>query len=169
MSNRQIITNLSVGMPRSTECLAYTTLEIISAVLMKENTVNYPDIANCFQRRRLHRSRRAVSVDIHLRPRYTPRAQHDPRPRMIATAPSVHTTSRICAAGNSWIERSNQYTSIIWFSFAAAASLGLSHLSSFSRIYDSHPSTESLFRCQLFFVRHHETSVAQRGRRNEET
>jgi len=30
----------------------------------------------------------------------------------------------------------------------------ISHLSSFSRIYDSHPSTKSLFRCQLFFRCH---------------
>lgn len=96
---------------------------------MKENTVNYPDLANCFQRH-LHRSRRVVlststwvSGTHHTLNTILALASNDGY-----GAASVHTTSRICAAGNSWIERSNQYTSIIWFSFAAVASVG-------SRIY----------------------------------
>lgn len=156
------------------ETLAYATMEIISAVLMKENTVNYPDIANCSQRR-LHRSRVPYRRHPPGSPVHTLHVQHDPHPRLEWSlrrgAASVHTTSRICAAGNSWIERSNQYTSIIWFSFVAAASVG-------SRIYLRFREFMIVTRVpKAYFVanffsstlsaRHHETSLANGGNKTK--
>lgn len=145
---------------------------------MKENTVNYPDIANCSQRR-LHRSRCAVSSTSTWVPRYTPRsARASPSPRMIATARRHQYIQRHVFVRRVTREL-NEAISTPPLSGSVsppprrAAPVGFSHLSSFSRIYDSHPSTESLFRCQLFFVATvGETSrdvTCQRGGRNKET
>lgn len=144
---------------------------------MKENTVNYPDIANCSQRR-LHRSQCAVSsTSTWVPPVHTTcSARSSPSPRMIATARRHQYIQR-----HVFVRRVTRELNEAISTPPLSGSVSppprragrISHLSSFSRIYDSHPSTESLFRCQVFFVATvGETSrdvTCQRGRRNKET